>query len=353
MPQPVTHNFVCQQAIVQSLLGQRFWDSYGNFAGFGSFSPDLFYIEAFTAGKSDYGHAADDIHKDGSFDCYCCMLDAMKGLEASSEKCSKLKAFAYGFYAHIVTDCIFHPFVYRMSGDDWLTHPDVQYAAHKTLEARIDNFLIALRLESNPKYSIDIKVDCDMPLSGELDHGVHDMFRNALLSAYSNGVMNEYVYDRLSKDREENPVQKGYRGYYLANGFNLSFLSKFRKNMMNLEDVRPVGLWTYDELKSMNDEHHPWSAAPGNSVLSYSVRELFDKAVEAVEKVIQVSEEFLISSNQSSKVVLGASDVMYLQENMNIDTGLPASWNNDSGNRSDSDDIRFAAGVAVLRSSLA
>jgi hypothetical protein len=352
MPQPIAHNFVCERAVTGSSLGPQFWESFGNFAGFGSFSPDLFYIEEFTAGKAAYGHAADDMHKDGTLDCYCAMLDAIKALAAPPAQRDRVKAFAYGFYAHVVTDCIFHPFVYRVSGDNWLIHPQDQYTAHKTLESRIDNYLLALRMESDPAYTLSISVDCDAPLSEDLNHHVHDVFKDALVAAYASGRMNSYVYGRLGKDRAENPVQKGYRGYFLANGFNFAFLKRFRKNVMNLEDVRPAGEWSDPDLEPMNIAHSPWSTAPGNASLNYSVGELFNKAVAAVGQVIEASEAFLASQAPSSRDVLLASTVRYLRENMNIDTGLPASLNDDPGNRSDTDAVRFAAGVDFLETSL-
>lgn len=353
MPQPIAHNFVCEQAISESPLARGFWESYGNFAGFGSFSPDLFYIEEVTAGKAAYGHAADDIHKDGTLDCYCIMLDAIKRLTAPPAQRDKVKAFAYGFYAHVVTDSIFHPFVYRTSGDNWVTHPEDPYAEHKTLESRIDNYLIALRMETDPAYTISISANCNVHLSEDLDHGVHDVFRDALVDTYANGRMNSYVYNRLDKPREENPVQKGYRGYFVANGSDFIYLRRFHKNMMSWEHVLPLGEWSDNDLDAMNTAHRPWSTAPGNASLNYSVRELFDKAVAVVGQVIEVSEAFLASQAPSSRDVLQASNVRYLQENMNIDTGLPASLNNDPDNRSDTDAIRFAAGADILATTFA
>jgi len=129
MPQPSTHYLVAQNALMAEAL--PLWNSFGQYLGFGSFGPDLFYLND--------GKISDIIHGDNSFDYFCAMLNFIKeNYVAGTENEKKLKSFAYGWYSHVVTDCVIHPYVYRKTRDNWKTHPEITFTAHKLFEAFID-----------------------------------------------------------------------------------------------------------------------------------------------------------------------------------------------------------------------
>ena len=82
-----------------------------------------------------------------------------KQVRFQAQKVSNMKAFAYGFYSHVVTDSIFHPFIYRKSFDNLMRHPEKNYQ-HKRLEAMIDNYLISNSKQDDPNFIFDPKVEC-------------------------------------------------------------------------------------------------------------------------------------------------------------------------------------------------
>jgi len=106
MPKQETHYLVIKEAMEQ--VAAHLWEKYNNFAGFGSFSPDLFYVllsdhipHLRFSSTPRYEKVSDAIHGDGSLDFYCSMLDDIK--HTGQPMHDKLKAFAYGFYSHVVT----------------------------------------------------------------------------------------------------------------------------------------------------------------------------------------------------------------------------------------------------------
>ena len=66
---------------------------------------------------------ADIMHSTRSFDFFCNLMNAAKKSQLDpsidTEIANRQFAFAFGFYCHVITDCIFHPYVYRSSEDHW------------------------------------------------------------------------------------------------------------------------------------------------------------------------------------------------------------------------------------------
>lgn len=58
------------------------------------------------------------------------MLDHVKA-NFMTEKKDRIKAYIYGYYSHVISDCVFHPFIYRYSGDHGLVHSQESISDHK------------------------------------------------------------------------------------------------------------------------------------------------------------------------------------------------------------------------------
>ena len=131
MPQPATHYWVVRTAIPQNdtkgkiNFWETWWDPYKSYFGLGTAAPDLFYFPLMPGVKVScddfyWDGIADLIHHSRSYDIFCSLLDyAKKNKKYSIENANKQFAFAFGYYCHVITDCIFHPYVYQSTADHW------------------------------------------------------------------------------------------------------------------------------------------------------------------------------------------------------------------------------------------
>lgn len=122
----------------------------------------------------------------------------MKSDKTVAEKAEQLLAFTFGFYCHVVADCIFHPYVYRSSNDDWatgagsfLSNPEENIAeyTHKYQEFLID---------AGVKETYHLKFDKDDWACPEksnnklLDFVVADKFYSVLVKMYTDCMPTEF-----------------------------------------------------------------------------------------------------------------------------------------------------------------
>jgi hypothetical protein len=338
MPQPVTHYLVCEEAF--QAVFPELWHSYANFAGFDSFAPDLFYIADIFKNEINHGQSypelADAIHWNDAFDCFCAMLDYIKANNTDSVKSNKMKAFAYGFYSHVVTDCIFHPYVYRATGDHWLDHPVADYDKHKHIEALMDSYLLDKKIKCSPGYQFNPQVRCGRAENEDvLDEDVHSVFKHGLVTAYP-----EHIPEHIT-DGGKYLLKQAYEDFARTLGLDFFLIGKINLDPMNREMIPLIENWNQADIALMNDNRHPWLQLDGNIDLTYSVLDLYHCAVQAVKEILWASEEYL-NRNENGK----PWNVFYA-DNYNLDTGLPCSLNDDPINRSP-ENVRFNFGIDQL-----
>lgn len=340
MPQPITHYLVCKNAM--ATCAGSLWERSSNFAGLGSFAPDLFFIRE-GGFNLEYRNGATEVHREASYDCYCVMLDYIKANKAkvSSQQYSNMKAFAYGFYSHVVTDSIFHPFIYRKSLDDWMRHPEKNYNQHKAIEAMIDNYIISNSNKEDPNFRFDPKVDCSSTENkAMLQKDVFYVFNEGFKKCYQGKFSKEFSA-MFEKADQSNPIHESYSDYRKLMAVDFFFIGKIHFNLLNLSTILPIEQWTGEQLAIMNEEKEPWFNSVANAELSYSVRELFDKATKETRAVIIDSENFLADNKQNSSAYFKERSTVYLGMNYNLDTGLPSKFNTDINNQSEDPRIRF------------
>lgn len=338
MPQSVTHYLVCEAAF-QSVL-PKLWHSYANFAGFGCFGPDLFYISDIFKNEIGHNHSypevADAIHWNAAFDCFSAMLDYIKANNGDSVKFNKMKAFAYGFCSHVVTDCIFHPYVYRATGDHWLDHPATDYDKHKHLEALMDSYLLDKKMKRSPGYRFNPQVKCGRAENEELlDEDVYSVFKHGLITAYPAHIPGN------SAAGEIDPLYEAYENYARTLGLDLFLIGRLTWDPVNREMIPPIENWNQTDIALMNENRSPWLQLDSNIDLTYSVLDLYHCAVRAVKGILWASEKYL-NQNDNRK----PWNTFYA-DNYNLDTGLPCSLNDDPVNRCP-ENVRFNIGIDRL-----
>ena len=208
MPQPATHYLVTRRAIPKEYW-DTWWDKYKPYFGLGSSAPDLFYFPLMLNIKNirkdiSWADLADPMHSSKSYDMFCSLLDiAKKNKTAYSNSSEKQFAFAFGYYCHVVTDCIFHPYVYRSTRDHWSTKNFVNESKHKMQEFIIDTGVFD-KYYDRQKFS-RIQWECNEEPQSLLDYGIAQQLHDALQINYTD------CYP-ISSDitSEYHPIQQAY-----------------------------------------------------------------------------------------------------------------------------------------------
>lgn len=342
MPQAVAHFLVIEEALkdTQPLL----WAKYYPFAVVGSFAPDMFYAKTGMISQNPFfARLANKMHAAGALDCCCELLDTVKN-EKNPDNIPKLKALAYGYCAHILTDVIFHPFVYRKTGDHWLSHlPKENHAKHKEIETFFDHYLLGANKQTEFFQLWQNFTACG-PVQGELDSAVADALHKSISEVYAplfadnepDENIFKYYFGGLKPTEDAHPLQQAFKIY-----------SDSIKSLYKLEEKPPQ---VPGKLKDewTNEKHEQWLSYTSNVGLNYSAEDLFAMAVKATKKAIEDSEAFLNGKNNNSKDSFQSQATPYLNENYNLDTGLPSSKNAEPDNTSADPEIRYAYGVEKL-----
>ena len=367
MAHPITHYLVIKNAMISN-KNESLWSSYSNYAAFGSFTPDVFYLKdvgylAFTD-KYDYSKISDYIHWDGSLDLYCYFLDYIKeNYELNTHIFLKLKAFSYGFYSHIITDSIFHPYISRKTKDHWKKHEPVKnYVEHKYLESLIDSFLLTKNEKQNAKdFKYHEKVLCYQDMNYKtLDNEIFLILLNGLNNVYSKIIDNNAEDDeknfyeyflKYELDDTEHPIHEAYDDF-------VDTISILYKNeyigLLPSESIKafiPKIILAKHHNEKMNLNKSAWFKKKNNFMsLNYSVLELFEMAVLTTKKLINISESFFNQNELSSKeyLKLNSSDMVIFEENFNSDTGLSSKYNYEESINSEDNQIRYNAFIDDL-----
>jgi hypothetical protein len=322
MPQPIIHVLVCQAALKKSL--PELWTRSSRFAAFGSLAPDLFY--AMAAEQNTYANLANAIHHGGTHEVFCYLLDYIKQQSIHKSRTGKWKAFAYGFYCHVITDCVFHPYVYRETHDHWLHHSPQQYEAHRKLEAKMDQYILSQHSRLFSGYRSKPDIGCQATIGSELfDAGIVTLLGNSIKTVY------HYEVDYTT-------VMEASAHAIPAIDFRLA----------EMDSMAPLNRGHREKTIKRNAGDLSGEAFSGDAWFATSVTRLYSYAVQACREIIREAEGFLQSDNAQASRFMRQSSCPYLLENYNLDTGLPSRLNDDMDNQADDAAVRFAYGLDIL-----
>ena len=316
MPQPTTHYLVIRRAIPKEHWA-NWWDQYKPYFGLGSSAPDLFYFPRISLGNNYCSDLSDTMHSESSYDLFCTMLDIAKSnYPGDPLAAEKQFAFSVGMYAHVVTDCIFHPYVYRSTNDHWNTKNFLNELKHKKEEFRIDRG-VHRKIRGNAQEVGTTEWKCPGETVDLLEFAIVDQFNQALETIYPLQFNSDH-----SVSDTDHPIQQAYHSLdseipYLLNGEKM-FLWGSAKIITPSED----------DL----DDHFFTRSYPSFPGLDpYTPEDLFNFSCATCRNVFKKSLEFLQDNQASSSGKFFSnhrSDYLGVG-NWNLDTGLPCEYNND------------------------
>ena len=363
MSQPITHYFIAREALRNSDL----WHDYAPYITLGTLGPDLFYlcnpvtamglnklakysdaVEDLDSKQKVYENLADAIHGDQSFQVFLDMVSgAAPNINSEDEliqrRAKKQIAFAMGFYAHVITDCVIHPLVYRVAPDHWLEHPEPGYSQHKTVEASLD-YNLSQEASGNPgQEAQDFVRQCAEPGNGkQLDEAVRTPFMQALRSCYPEILARTPTFER-SETEDRHPLNQAYSdtkhivNYLYEAGKILQ--KPWRLHIPVLSDkVESIGamLDSRTEPYITRGQHLAWRESGVSASLTRNAFDLIDLAIAGVRCLKQAVEAYLKNPDEKSlqDILIQAAvaqNIPYFQESFNLDTGLPSRLNAELG----------------------
>ncbi len=347
MPQPLTHYLVLRRAIPEKYWSSWWIPEYKNYFALGTAAPDIFYfptVPKIVKNIRDdiaWNEIANPLHSNGSYDLFCTLLDVAKlSKNRNSKLANKFFAFAIGYYAHVITDCIFHPYVYRNTDDLWCTTDFSNELSHKKFEYLIDCSLRAL-YEKTVKFSHiewacndndEIEEDSCTHQHHKLDSQLADYFNKALLKIYPDLYPSEQNPDNIY-----HPLQQAY------DAMIQSIQGLFENKYIILFGARKI----IKKLDSCKDTRFFDSPIPKIKILpQHTPRDLFNFSCESVQRVFSAALDYwnndtARSSNKFFSTPENATNYIG-NGNWNLDTGLYCSYNNYMGLREENLSDHFA-----------
>lgn len=343
MSQPLTHYLVTRRAIPEEYRGD-WWDKYKPYFGLGSSAPDLFYFPLVPVVKNirediDWASIANPLHSAKSYDMFCSLLHSAKKqkLEVGA-KAEKLFAFAVGYYCHVITDCVFHPYVYRSTGDYWHTVSEIPELKHKKQEYFIDT---AIFEKYYPSHDLSrIQWQCNEGMGELLDFDIARLFNQAMLINYADCYSPE-----LEVETKEHPIQQAY------SAMAQSIIALFEGKEIHLFGSRI----TYNVRDFLDEKQERFfiSSYPNCETLnSYTPEDLFNFSSSACRKLFRNALGFWESGETDAQAYFGKHPSHYINSgNWNLDTGLPTRYNNDTAMR-DASSKQYSYMADVIKNTL-
>lgn len=329
MPQAFGHFLIGHAAI--NLINSDIAQAYVGHINFGTQGPDLFYI----TGQNEL---ADKIHENGTLDFYSGLLERTLLFDVNGREHQALRAYAHAFYSHVVADCVFHPFVNRLADNNWAKTSNTELGTtnHQAIETLIDDCLLGLAAAHKNDFLLQLKC-YDGHNADQLD----PIIAEGLSKSFA------FAYPALASSFRKNSFESAYSLYLTTNyiekaAANLNVnLDPFLPRKTNLFRIMAPDHWTEKHKWAMNIDRTQWFAAPGNELLLYTGEELYHLAVKVAADVIKIAENFVQSRKSGALQNLKSSGHILLQENYNLDTGLPSKYNETAENRHPDSIIRF------------
>lgn len=329
MPQPATHYWVVRRAIPEFNgkvnCWEEWWDKYKNYFGLGTAAPDLFYFPCMPDSGANkrrifWKGIADLIHHAGSYDLFCLLLNSAKKskCEGSVNAGNKQFAFAFGFYCHVVTDCIFHPYVYRSTGDHWAI-PD---ESKNELKHKVQEFLIDSGIVKDFSLNLNrIAWRCPNPHNELLDTDIAEPFFHALNSVYPDWIPLEYH----NPNDKSHPIQQAYLSLLKTADLLFSGIRVFCFAQGTILKPRSIS-----EIASPMGKNFFNSPYPNCVNLdTYTPRDLFNFSCAVSRKIFLEALNFFNSTSKDSNKFFKEHFTHYLNTgNWNLDTGIRCQFNN-------------------------
>lgn len=356
MPQPLTHFYVAKDGTERVL--PDLWEEYSNVIALGSFGPDLFYIKDLMTNRiinlsmsNEWEALSDAFHRCNSFTLFTSLLNNIKSHYNTDYRQQRiLKSFAYGYYSHVVTDSIIHPFVYRITQDDWTRHlPEANYKAHKQLETQIDNILLLRKTN----YSLD-RFSPTVGLRDENDSNklympLACLLNETIKAAYSQDIDWDHYFGQYDINSINHPIHDAYRDYETEINFTRLGIRLIKKNINGFITGK-VQISEENSPTILNSNRDIWYDHPSNEKLLFSVDDLYEMSVTATSDVIKSAERFFSSSSENAMEFFlnDEATTPYLKDDFNLDTGLPSSNNQIEPLLSPDPNTRYSFGVEKL-----
>lgn len=320
MPQPATHYLVTRRAIPQ-MYWKTWWDEYKSYFGLGSSAPDLFYFPLIPGVKNirkdlAWEDIANPMHSSKSYDMFCSLLDFAKTNKKSNQTASQKQfAFAVGYYCHVVADCIFHPYVYRSTGDYWCSADFSNEIKHKLQELFIDTGIY------HKYYGVQnfsrIEWRCNNSDNDLLDYELALVLHQAMLINYADCYPDGDDITRIT-----HPIQQAYLALQqsipvLFSGKEINLFGK--RSVFNTKEINVAG-----QIRFFSEPF------PHCGALNRIAPEtLFDLSSFACQKIFLTALSYWESSDLFAKDYFKEHPTHYLGVgNWNLDTGLPSQYNN-------------------------
>lgn len=364
MPQPATHYWVARRAIPQYIdndtttdYWKEWWDKYKNYFGLGTAAPDLFYFPLMP--KVDvkcedfyWDGIADIIHSTRSFDFFCKLMNAAKKSQLDpsidTEIANRQFAFSFGFYCHVVTDCIFHPYVYRSSKDHWSAKAgefkDNPVESIREYQHKYQEFLIDKGTCETFNLNLNrISWSCpDANNSELLDMNIAKIFNDTLMDLYRDCIPYEYKIENPS-----HPIHQAYDALLQTSKliFEGDVVITYKGNNITTsgyikEKIEKAGSVLYSP--HFYTEPYPnCGSLPG-----YTPNKLFDFSCAVARKIFKICIKFWNSPYKNIEEFFSADPkeniTNYLNGNWNLDTGIPCQFNNTQKLHSDNESMNLA-----------
>ena len=319
LPQPATHYLITRSSIPEHSWAD-WWDKYKTYFGLGSSAPDLFYFPLTSKNSRadiSWKNLANPLHHESSYDMFCTLLDIARQSRVNNDEeavAEKRFAFAFGYYSHVIADCIFHPYVYRSTSDHWHVPQSVGSWAHKAYELDIDTGICE---EFYGEENLSrISWECDGEDYYLLDFCISTAFEKALLTNYPT----IFSFNENIASDSNHPIHQAYVA------LKESTASLFDKN----SKIIVIGSNPITKIRTVLSANLFNRPVPNCPTLDGNTpRELFKFSTLVGQEIFIESLNFFKNTEESSSVdYFKNSKNPYLNSsNWNLDTGLPCDYN--------------------------
>ena len=293
---------------------------------------------------------ADIMHSTRSFDFFCNLMNAAKKSQLDpsidTEIANRQFAFAFGFYCHVITDCIFHPYVYRSSEDHWSAKAgefkDNPLEAIREYQHKYQEFLIDKGTceTFNLKFN-RISWSCpDANNSELLDMNIAKIFNDTLMDLYKDCIPYEYKIENPS-----HPIHQAYDALLQTSKliFEGDVVITYKCLDMKSGTLKSI-LEASEVVYSPNFYTEPYPDC--GSLPDYTPNELFDFSCAVARNIFIICIKFWNSHYQNIEEFFSADPgeniTNYLNGNWNLDTGIPCQFNNTQKLHSDNESMNLA-----------
>ena len=346
MPGIVTHSRVLKESILH--LSKRDKKSYllrsieslfntaHNFTAglFGAIGPNIFDYIPKRNKDNYYGNEISFFfHNGGAGKFIQAMVEKLYAYQdKNTEWASIQRAYIYGFISHIITDSVFHPFIFYYSGfPNAYTQKEVYFYREQNLlfQYNLDNF-IQYHAEKANEFSFNL--DEMLPVKKKhMMSGLDDAIKTCILDSVKQAypeIYQKLMLLRLKKSVSEFPYALSYLDimpYLIRTAYKLKrsnhrrlanlFIDLRRKNILYSDFIVTYPLNRRFNKNTLNLHRERWEHPTGKSGLHYE--SIYNLLMISCEKTVEVWEK--IESSLYGKINMKVLDDLHV----NAYTGDP------------------------------